>query len=110
MLPTTITKRVYGFTRRFINLVFSNPQSIKAMNSHAITMTTQEAKVAYGALTDVAHMLIHNDKFSDDALLARLRTLAIAHGMTLHKLSEHKIYDILPPHIQKEFDKIEPVV
>lgn len=69
-------------------------------------MTLQEAKTVYGALTDVSQMLIHSDKCTDADLLAHIRTLAIAHGMTLHRLSEHKIYEAFPQKVQRELDDI----
>jgi hypothetical protein len=69
-------------------------------------MTLQEAKAAYGALTDVSQMLIHGDKCTDADLLARIKTLAMIHGMTLHRLGERKIYDSLPQKVQRELDDV----
>lgn len=67
-------------------------------------MTTEEAVTAYGAVSDVAQMLLHVDSYTDELLLIRVRALSKCHAKTLFNLSESSIFDALPKATQLELE------
>lgn len=65
-------------------------------------MTPNEARMAYGAVSDIAQVLMHSHSYSNDELVTRVRALSTCHAWTLYNLAEDKIFESLPENIQKE--------
>lgn len=74
---------------------------ISNSNTVVVAFTTQEAKEAYGAVSDVAQLLKHVDNYATDELLLKRKW----HGNTLYGLSERKLFDALPLEVQDEMEK-----
>ncbi len=62
--------------------------------------------MAYGAVSDIAQVLMHVHTYSNDELVTRVRALSKCHARTLYDLAEDKIFEALPAEMQEEVMKI----
>lgn len=62
----------------------------------------ERTKQVYGAVSDVAQVLMHRSTYTDTQLTTRVRALGKCHARNLFYYSSHSLFYSMPPELQEE--------
>lgn len=66
----------------------------------------QQAKRAYGAVSDVAQVLMHRSTYTDAELVTRVRNLGVCHARVLYNFASDNVFCSMPSEMQEEVSDI----